>query len=169
MEPPRQAVPRAGALRAVLATACSLAVIAIALVVTLIAVLIVAFASMPAGCGFNASDACTNPNANEVSALVVVCIVLLVVAGSTVGLVTVVVGAVLGRAGRALRTRTLAALSALLVLAVGGGSIGILLVSASARPVLAGAVIATIAGWPIALLRAQHAAAARSDGVTTPA
>ncbi|HYX84734.1 MAG TPA: hypothetical protein VE777_07170, partial [Gaiellales bacterium] len=151
-------VPRLGGGRALAALLASSVLVAIALAVAVILVLLIAFGTMPAGCGFDASDACTDPDANEVQALVLTGVTLLAIASAATGLVTAIVYAVLGRAGEVLRGRIVVALSGALVAVLGAGPVFLVVAPGAARPALAAATVLSWAAWPVALIKAQRAA-----------
>lgn len=119
---------------------------------------------MPSGCGFNSSDACTNPNANDTEVLVMTIVLSLAAVGGTTWLVTAIISWVLGAASRALRLRVLVGFAAVLVVTLGVGPVAIvfLVSQADIRIIVATAVAAVVVAWPIALARVQHIARTQS-------
>ena len=157
-------VPKLGAGRVTAALVIACVIIALAVVLTLVLLLIMAFSSMPAGCGFDSSDACTNPNANDTQIAIMGILIAVCAVGSTTAPVTATTGWVLGAARPVLRLRVLAGFAAVLVIALGVGSVvvGFLVSQAAIRIVLATVVAAVVLAWPIALARVQHIARTQS-------
>jgi hypothetical protein len=126
-----------GALRAVIALLASSAIVLSALAVAVVLAIWIAFASLPAGCGFNSSDVCTNPDANNTSAVVGIGIAASVVGGAAIWLVTAAIGGVLGAARHAVRRRVVVGFAAGLVAVLGLGPVAMPFAPSAVRLVLA--------------------------------
>jgi hypothetical protein len=151
--------PKLGHGRATAALFVAIGIITVLLVVTLAMVIFIALTSIPPGCGFNASDACTDPNANETTSEVLSLLVALGMAAATTWLVSATVGRVLGAAREALRRRVVAGFAAALVVALGAGSVVLIFATSQTglRILIAAAIMLVAIVWPVILCEVQHA------------
>jgi hypothetical protein len=152
--------PALGHGRATAALFAAIGIITVLLVVTLATVIFIAVTSIPPGCGFNASDACTNPSANDTTSEVLSLLVAVGMAAATTWLVSATVGRVLGAARAALRRRVVAGFAAALVVALGAGPV--VLIFATSRTdfgiLIGAAIMLVVIVWPVILCEVQHAA-----------
>jgi hypothetical protein len=137
--------------RAAAALAANVLVLATGVVAWLIGVLIIGFSSLPPGCGFNSSDACTDPGANATTANVLIGLYSLFLLVFAVIVIVAITDRVVGGERRRLG-RLGIGFSAALVL-VGGVApiLTLFFLSDHVRPALFAEALLALA-WPVALV-----------------